>query len=175
MRLKRAHSAPECPSRACGVVVSRLLRMQKAPGSIPGESTFTVVLRGAHRRAKESATSRHRGSNPGPSAYEADALPLCYSGTCPAQLYMEDVRMPRFRLVCPRSGVCRFLARSAAAIAQLGERKTEDLEVPGSIPGGGTFPAPSLPSRHFGGALGPTAQARAETLLAAPHGAMAHR
>ena len=26
-----------------------------------------------------------------------------------------------------------------AAIAQLGERQTEDLKVPGSIPGGGTF------------------------------------
>ena len=30
--------------------------------------------------------------------------------------------------------VTRF---QCAAIAQLGERKTEDLEVPGSIPGGG--------------------------------------
>ena len=28
---------------------------------------------------------------------------------------------------------------SVAAIAQLGERQTEDLKVPGSIPGGGTF------------------------------------
>ena len=27
----------------------------------------------------------------------------------------------------------------SAAIAQLGERQTEDLKVPGSIPGGGTF------------------------------------
>ena len=26
-----------------------------------------------------------------------------------------------------------------AALAQLGERQTEDLKVPGSIPGGGTF------------------------------------
>ena len=26
-----------------------------------------------------------------------------------------------------------------AALAQLGERKTEDLEVPGSIPGGGIY------------------------------------
>ena len=26
-----------------------------------------------------------------------------------------------------------------ASIAQLGERQTEDLKVPGSIPGGGTF------------------------------------
>ena len=29
-----------------------------------------------------------------------------------------------------------------AAIAQLGERQTEDLKVPGSIPGGGTFYRP---------------------------------
>ena len=28
---------------------------------------------------------------------------------------------------------------SKAALAQLGERQTEDLKVPGSIPGGGTF------------------------------------
>ena len=28
---------------------------------------------------------------------------------------------------------------SLAALAQLGERQTEDLKVPGSIPGGGTF------------------------------------
>ena len=27
----------------------------------------------------------------------------------------------------------------SAAIAQLGERQTEDLKVPGSIPGGGNF------------------------------------
>ena len=27
----------------------------------------------------------------------------------------------------------------SAAIAQLGERQTEDLKVPGSIPGGGIF------------------------------------
>ena len=32
---------------------------------------------------------------------------------------------------------CRL--RHGAAIAQLGERQTEDLEVPGSIPGLGTF------------------------------------
>ena len=31
---------------------------------------------------------------------------------------------------------------STAAIAQLGERKTEDLKVPGSIPGLGIFPLP---------------------------------
>ena len=29
--------------------------------------------------------------------------------------------------------------KTGAAIAQLGERQTEDLKVPGSIPGGGTF------------------------------------
>ena len=29
---------------------------------------------------------------------------------------------------------------TVAALAQLGERQTEDLKVPGSIPGGGTLP-----------------------------------
>ena len=29
--------------------------------------------------------------------------------------------------------------QTEAALAQLGERQTEDLKVPGSIPGGGTF------------------------------------
>ena len=32
-----------------------------------------------------------------------------------------------------------YLTTSEAALAQLGERQTEDLKVPGSIPGGGTF------------------------------------
>ena len=36
------------------------------------------------------------------------------------------------------------IAYQLAAIAQLGERQTEDLKVPGSIPGGGTFL-----SKHF--------------------------
>ena len=38
-----------------------------------------------------------------------------------------------------------FGSSSMAAIAQLGERQTEDLKVPGSIPGGGSdnfFTAP---------------------------------
>lgn len=34
-----------------------------------------------------------------------------------------------------------MLSSAAAAIAQLGERQTEDLKVPGSIPGLGTFGA----------------------------------
>ena len=33
----------------------------------------------------------------------------------------------------------KAIAYQLAAIAQLGERQTEDLKVPGSIPGGGTF------------------------------------
>ena len=33
---------------------------------------------------------------------------------------------------------------TGAAIAQLGERQTEDLKVPGSIPGGGMCYAPGL-------------------------------
>jgi hypothetical protein len=33
----------------------------------------------------------------------------------------------------------RFAVVFEAALAQLGERQTEDLKVPGSIPGGGIF------------------------------------
>ena len=33
----------------------------------------------------------------------------------------------------------RWVSTREAALAQLGERQTEDLKVPGSIPGGGTF------------------------------------
>ena len=32
-----------------------------------------------------------------------------------------------------------YIYKKEAHIAQLGERQTEDLKVPGSIPGGGTF------------------------------------
>jgi hypothetical protein len=35
---------------------------------------------------------------------------------------------------------CKWLPDLLAAIAQLGERQTEDLKVPGSIPGLGTMP-----------------------------------
>ena len=38
---------------------------------------------------------------------------------------------------------CGRLLFASAAIAQLGERQTEDLKVPGSIPGLGTFLAPA--------------------------------
>ena len=38
---------------------------------------------------------------------------------------------------------CKRLLFASAAIAQLGERQTEDLKVPGSIPGLGTFPTPA--------------------------------
>ena len=34
---------------------------------------------------------------------------------------------------------------SIAALAQLGERQTEDLKVPGSIPGGGIFAIRAAP------------------------------
>ena len=36
-------------------------------------------------------------------------------------------------------GKKKYIQKSEAAIAQLGERQTEDLEVPGSIPGFGNF------------------------------------
>ena len=38
----------------------------------------------------------------------------------------------------------RHTAPTAAALAQLGERQTEDLKVPGSIPGGGIFSVVSI-------------------------------
>ena len=43
------------------------------------------------------------------------------------------VRFPRW---C-KDNVLYYRKSREAALAQLGERKTEDLEVPGSIPGGG--------------------------------------
>ena len=39
----------------------------------------------------------------------------------------------------PRVKPMLMLPSSSAAIAQLGERQTEDLKVPGSIPGLGTY------------------------------------
>ena len=69
---------------ACGVVVSRLLCMQKASGSNPDKS-------------------------------------ICYFVDLPGS--------------SPTSFCERFKSMDVAAIAQLGERQTEDLEVPGSIPG----------------------------------------
>ena len=44
--------------------------------------------------------------------------------------------------LCHRQGRQRFFVLAAAAIAQLGKRQTEDLKVPGSIPGlGNTLPS----------------------------------
>ena len=40
-------------------------------------------------------------------------------------------------------------SRRTAVIAQLGERETEDLEVPGSIPGHGIFFLQSLAKAHI--------------------------
>ena len=42
-----------------------------------------------------------------------------------------------------------------AAIAQLGERQTEDLKVPGSIPGLGTCPQPQAGGPYCGKQCGP--------------------
>ena len=47
------------------------------------------------------------------------------------------IRQPKRRSPCS----CKHGSIASAAIAQLGERQTEDLKVPGSIPGLGTFPA----------------------------------
>ena len=48
-----------------------------------------------------------------------------------------------------------------AALAQLGERQTEDLKVPGSIPGGGTLPPAVVPKRLRGWTRNPLGSARA--------------
>ena len=48
--------------------------------------------------------------------------------------YVSNVQAPRSKL-----GFSILLRVTGAAIAQLGERQTEDLKVPGSIPGGGSM------------------------------------
>ena len=58
--------------------------------------------------------------------------------------YVSNVQAPRSKL-----GFSILLRVIGAAIAQLGERQTEDLKVPGSIPGGGSyyFPTELLPGQ----------------------------
>ena len=77
------------------------------------------------------------------------------SGTCSSVSFELDESAPAASLnksiiypVQSQGGCCtesvspernpRFRMSSEAATAQLGERQTEDLKVPGSIPGGGT-------------------------------------
>ena len=48
--------------------------------------------------------------------------------------YLECVKCGAYKLYEPENYI---LFVRLAAIAQLGERQTEDLKVPGSIPGGG--------------------------------------
>ena len=100
---------------AHGVMVSHPLRMRKALGSNPSGS-ISFFPNGTQR------------------AYDALVWPCAN------------------RIVCiPRTIGCKHCARACsrrrtkhascgtAAIAQLGERQTEDLKVPGSIPGLGTL------------------------------------
>ena len=93
-------------------------------------------------------------SNQGPSDLQSDALPTELSTVTSfarARIW-EDNKLRGCRTHGARSGSLRFYASKGfpkisesrarsrhAAIAQLGERQTEDLEVPGSIPGLGTF------------------------------------
>ena len=51
--------------------------------------------------------------------------------------YVSNVQAPRSKLGF--SILVRAIQVIGAAIAQLGERQTEDLKVPGSIPGGGSL------------------------------------
>ena len=92
------------------------------------------------------------GSNWRPSACEADVI-----ATRPQVLLIASkASMPFDSLQCPscrRSG-CEMIFTlrpkvmriplAVAAIAQLGERQTEDLKVPGSIPGLGIFADPGF-------------------------------
>ena len=56
----------------------------------------------------------------------------------------SEVQMEQGKLEGWCSGWYSF---AIAAIAQLGERQTEDLKVPGSIPGLGTLGQPSIAKR----------------------------
>ncbi len=61
-----------------------------------------------------------------------------------------------------RTPQCPFDWEAGAALAQLGERQTEDLKVPGSIPGGGTFwHGAVVPKRLRGWTRNPLGSARA--------------
>jgi hypothetical protein len=57
-----------------------------------------------------------------------------------------------------------------AALAQLGERQTEDLKVPGSIPGGGTFCPKAVPLAQWKGVGFRSRRARVRS----PHGMWKH-
>ena len=61
-----------------GLVVEYIVAIDVTRVRFPADACFLVngrLLRGKKK------TSHHRGLNPGPSAYKADALPLSYNGT----------------------------------------------------------------------------------------------
>ena len=64
--------------RAHGVVVSRLLRMQKALGSNPSGSTISVVAIKMTKYVGAKTNLRPPGIEPGAQAWEACMLPLHY-------------------------------------------------------------------------------------------------
>ena len=88
----------------------------------------------------------HWDLNPGPSACEADVIPLHHVPHTDGRATHTLSTGKHFVLpfsACVKLGFSSDSARSkggantsaGAAIAQLGERQTEDLKVPGSIPG----------------------------------------
>ena len=115
------------PEAAIAQLGERETEDLKVPGSIPGLGTGKTARTGARmRKAAKDVTS---------------------VGTDP-----QTARLPRFRRhwMQPRVLMVRVapgvyietiatLKFAEAAIAQLGERQTEDLKVPGSIPGLGMF------------------------------------
>ena len=113
------------------------------PGSIPGGCIFSISIRKCLGK-----NYPWWDSNPQSLAWEANALSIRLQGLCGRE--WSSGRMAPCHGVGPGSipGSRTFLSqtpagsRFKAALAQLGERQTEDLKVPGSIPGGGTFRCP---------------------------------
>ena len=68
---------------------------------------------------------------------ERKTLNLVVVGSIPTEgAFCSALLSPSF---CVAGDAVAAASSVEAALAQLGERQTEDLKVPGSIPGGGTF------------------------------------
>ena len=116
-------------------MVERSLSMREVQGSIPcisSQFVLSFILAGQGRRPLIFRPICNRG------VLGNDVDPQSLGADVPKRL-RGWTRNP---LGSARAGsspaVCDYYARSAA-LAQLGERQTEDLKVPGSIPGGGTL------------------------------------
>ena len=65
-------------------------------------------------------------------------------GSNPTRSESTNILFDLVKCLSQRTDLCHVIELIMAEIAQLGERQTEDLKVPGSIPGLGIL---SLPSR----------------------------